>query len=295
MSNRAPANSPPARRSCLSVPASSPDKLAKARERGADEVVIDLEDSVAPDAKHRARDAVVRELAGWSGPGVSVRINAPRTRWCHLDLAELVELEREQVTVVVPKVESAGDMAFLDRLLDGLEAASGRSHPLRVQALLETPAGLAQADEIAAASPRLEALILGYADLAASLGRTSAGAAVLDAWLPAQHTVLVAARQHGLQAIDGPYLGTAVDDSFREAAQRTRDLGFAGKWALHPAQVAALNELFSPSDEELAHARAVIDALDESERAGAGAVALDGEMLDEAVRLSALRVLARSS
>jgi citrate lyase subunit beta / citryl-CoA lyase len=293
MSNLAPASPPPARRSCLSVPASSASKLAKARELGADEVVIDLEDSVAPDAKHRARDATVHELADWAGPGVSVRINAPRTRWCHLDLAELVALERELVSVVVPKVESAGDMAFLDRLLDGLEAASGRSHPLRLQALLETPAGLARADEIAAASPRLETLILGYADLAASLGRTTTGAALLDAWLPAQHTVLVAARRHGLQAIDGPYLGTGDDEPFRAAAQRARELGFDGKWAIHPAQVPALNELFSPSEQELAHARAVIDALSEAERAGAGAVALEGEMLDEAVRLSALRVLAR--
>ncbi len=293
MSNLAPANPLPARRSCLSVPASSPSKLAKARELGADEVVIDLEDSVAPDAKHRAREAAMRELAGWSGPGVSVRINAPRTPWCHLDLAGLVGLERERITVVVPKVESAGDIAFVDRLLDGLEAADDRSSPLRVQALLETPAGLAHAEQIAAASSRLEALILGYADLAASLGRTTGGAALLDAWLPAQHTVLVAARQHGLQAIDGPYLGTADDGPFRAAAQRARDLGFDGKWAIHPAQVAALNELFSPTDEELAHARAVVDALAESERAGAGAVALEGEMLDEAVRLSALRVLAR--
>ncbi len=293
MSHPAPASPPPARRSCLSVPASSASKLAKARELGADEVVIDLEDSVAPEAKHRAREAARGELAGWSGPGVSVRVNAPRTRWCHLDLAELVALERQMVSVVVPKVESAGDMAFLDRLLDGLEAAHGRSHPLRLQALLETPAGLAHADEIAAASPRLEALILGYADLAASLGRTTAGAAALDGWLPAQHTVLVAARQRGLQAIDGPYLGTADDEPFRAAAQRARDLGFDGKWAIHPAQVAALNELFSPSEQELAHARAVIDALAESERAGAGAVALEGEMLDEAVRLSALRILAR--
>ena len=102
MSHPAPASPPPARRSCLSVPASSASKLAKARELGADEVVIDLEDSVAPEAKHRARDAAMRELAGWSGPGVSVRVNAPRTRWCHLDLAELVALERQMVSVVVP-------------------------------------------------------------------------------------------------------------------------------------------------------------------------------------------------
>jgi citrate lyase subunit beta/citryl-CoA lyase len=293
MSHSAPASPPPARRSCLSVPATSERKLAKARETEADEVVIDLEDSVAADAKGDARNAAVGALENWSGPGVSVRINPPRSPWCHLELAALATLGSQPATVVVPKVESAGDLAFLDRLLDGLEAGAGRSAPLGVQALSETPAGLARAGEIAAASPRLEALILGYADLAASLGRSTAGAALLDGWLPAQHALLVAAREHGLQAIDGPYLGTAVDESFSRAAKRARDLGFDGKWAIHPAQVAALNELFSPSEEELAHARAVIDALAESERAGTGAVALDGEMLDEAVRLSALRVLAR--
>jgi citrate lyase subunit beta/citryl-CoA lyase len=295
MSHPAPASPPPARRSCLSVPASSPRKLAKARELVADEVVIDLEDSVAADAKDAARDAAVRELAGWSGPGVSVRINPPRSPWCHQELAALAGLGGQPAAIVVPKVESAGDLAFLDRLLDGLEAATGRAQPLRVQALLETPAGLARAGEIAGASPRLDALILGYADLAASLGRSAEGAALLDAWLPAQHTVLVAAREHGLQAIDGPYLGTAADAAFRAAARRARDLGFDGKWAIHPAQVAALNELFSPSEAELAHARAVIDALGESERAGAGAVALDGQMLDEAVRRSAMGVLIRAS
>ncbi len=293
MSHSAPASPPPARRSCLSVPATSERKLAKAREAGADEVVIDLEDSVAPEAKDGARDAVVRALVDWSGPSVSVRINPPRSPWCHLELAALAALEGRPTTVVVPKVHSAGDLAFLDRLLDGLEAAAGRPSPLRIQALIESPEGLAHVKEIAAASPRLETLIIGYADLAASLGRSGAGAALLDAWLPAQHAVLVAAREYGLQAIDGPYLGTTVDEPFRRTAERARDLGFDGKWAIHPAQVAALNEVFSPSPEELAHARAVIDALATSERAGAGVVALHGEMLDEAVRRSALRVLAR--
>lgn len=295
MSHLAPASPPPARRSCLSVPASSPRKLAKARDLAADEVVIDLEDSVAADAKDAARDAAARALAGWSGPGVSVRVNPPRTPWCHQELAALAALITQPAAVVVPKVQSAGDLAFLDRLLDGLEAASGRAQPLRLQALLETPTGLARAEEIAGASPRLEALILGYGDLAATLHRSTAGAALLDGWLPAQHTVLVAARRHGLQAIDGPYLGTSVDESFRASVQRARDLGFDGKWAIHPTQLPTLNELFSPSDEELAHAQAVIDALAGAERDGAGAVALGGEMLDEAIRRSALGVLARAS
>jgi citrate lyase subunit beta / citryl-CoA lyase len=282
----------PARRSCLSVPASSERKLEKAPTVGADEIVIDLEDAVAPDAKDAARAAAVAALRTWPGGTVSVRVNAPRSAWCHLDVAALAGLP---ASVVVPKVESAGDLAFVDRLLDGCEAAAGGARAVRVQALIETAAGLAQVSEIAGASERLDALIIGYADLAASLGRSAAATSDLDAWRPAQETVLVAARAHGLQAIDGPYLGIAVDDAFTAAASRVRDLGFDGKWAIHPSQVAALNELFTPSDEEVTRARAVVEALDRAEReSGQGAVALDGEMLDEAVRVAALRVLARA-
>jgi citrate lyase subunit beta/citryl-CoA lyase len=160
--------------------------------------------------------------------------------------------------------------------------------------LIETAAGLGRVYEIAGSSERVDALILGYADLAASLGRAQAVAGDPDTWRPAQEAILVAARAHGVQAIDGPYLGIPVDEGFRTAAVRARDLGFDGKWAIHPSQVPALNELFTPSAEEVERARAIIAALDRAEReAGQGAVALDGEMLDEAIRVAALRVLAR--
>jgi citrate lyase subunit beta / citryl-CoA lyase len=287
----------PARRSCLSVPGSSQRKLEKAPGVGADEVIVDLEDAVAPSAKDGARAAAVASLASpaWDGVTVSVRVNAPRSAWCHLDVAALATVPDRPASVVVPKVQSAHDVAFVERLLDGVEAAAGRLRPLRVQALIETAAGLAHVGEIARASPRLDALILGYADLAASLGRSGAAQADLDGWRPGQDAVLVAARAHGLQAIDGPHLGVAVDEAFIAAATRARDLGFDGKWAIHPAQVATLNELFTPSAEEVQRARAVVDALARAERdTGEGAVALDGEMLDEAVRTAALRVLARA-
>jgi citrate lyase subunit beta/citryl-CoA lyase len=282
---------PPARRSCLSVPGSSERKLAKAAGLAADEVVVDLEDAVAAAAKDEARAATVAALEGWSGSEVAVRVNGPGTPWCHLDVAAMGALAQRPGSIVVPKVEGAGDLAFVDRLLDGVEAASGRQRPLRVQALIETAAGLARVQEIAAASQRLDALVLGYADLAASLG----GARDLDAWLPAQHALVVAARSNGLQAIDGPYLGVEPDERFHAAAARARDLGFDGKWAIHPSQVPALNELFSPSEAEIERARAVVAALERAEReSGQGAVSLDGEMLDEAVRAAALRVLARA-
>src|SRR5690606_25784967 len=144
---------------------------------------------------------------------------------------------------------------------------------------------------IASASPRLEALILGYADLAASLGRRPEGGEQHDAsWDAARDTVLTAARSCGLRAVDGPFLGIAPDDAFLAAARRARALGFDGKWAIHPSQIAALNELFSPSEAEVERARRIVGALAEAEAGGAGAVSLDGEMLDEAVRRRALDV-----
>jgi citrate lyase subunit beta / citryl-CoA lyase len=284
---------PPRRRACLVVPGSAPDKLASASRRGADEVVIDLEDAVIPAAKADARAAVLEALAtlDWSDVAVSVRVNAPRTPWCHADLAALAGAAPALRSVVVPKVESADDLAFAERLLDGAEAAADRARPLRVQALIETAAGVAAAPAIAGASPRLEALVVGYADLAVALGRTRAGAGELALWDPIREAVLVAARAHDLQAIDGPHLGLAPDEAFHAAAGRAREQGFDGKWAIHPAQLEPLRERFSPNEDEVAHARAVIGALAAAERAGQGAVALDGRMLDEPVRLAALRVL----
>jgi citrate lyase subunit beta/citryl-CoA lyase len=287
------------RRSCLSVPGSSEKMLAKAPGLGADELVLDLEDAVAPEAKEAARALVVQALASdaYAACTVAVRVNQPGTPWCHEDLAALARAPRPPASVVLPKVEGPGDLAFADRLLDGAERGAGHEPPvMRIQALIETAAGLARVLESAAASPRLESLILGYADLSASLGRSAAGARDLDGWRAAQDAVLVAARANGLQAIDGPWLGVAVDEAFTAAAARARDAGFDGKWAIHPSQVAALNELFTPSAEELERARAVIAALDAAERdEGRGAVALDGQMLDEAVRVAALRTLARAA
>jgi len=272
--------------------------VAKATTLAADEVVLDLEDAVVPAEKDSARARVGRALEGqaWQGRRASIRVNAPGTPWCHADLIAAASFGPALGSVVVPKVESAGDLAFVERLLDGAERAAGRERPLRVQALIETAAGLSRVQEIAGASERLDALILGYADLGASLGRSTAGAADLDGWRPAQEAVLLAARAHDLQAIDGPYLGIEPDERFLAAATRGRDAGFDGKWAIHPRQVPVLDELFTPTEAELAHAHAVVAALDEAARvSGRGAVALDGQMLDEPVRVAALRTLARAA
>lgn len=287
----------PSRRSCLSLPGSSAKMLGKAPTLPADELIVDLEDAVVPGAKQEARELVVESLGGaaFEGKQVSVRVNAPRSPWCHLDIAAIGARPGAVRALVIPKVEGPGDLAFVDRLLDGVEAAAGGGVGLRTQALIENAAGLARVGEIAASSARLDSLIIGYADLKASLGRSGAGAADLDAWRPTQDAVLIAARANGLQAIDGPFLGVKVEPGFEAAVARVRDLGFDGKWAIHPAQLEHLNAAFSPTAEEVEWARKVIATMGEAEREGGrGAVALDGEMLDEAVTAAARRILARA-
>jgi citrate lyase subunit beta/citryl-CoA lyase len=278
------------RRACLSVPGDSERMLAKGAGIEVDEVVIDLEDAVLPERKALARELAVSALAGseWRAGAVSVRVNVAGSPWCHEDVAALAAGPRRPDTIVLPKVESAGDLAFAERLLAGCERAGGGGERIGVQALIETAAGVARVVEIAGASERLVGLILGYADLDASLG----GSRDASMWGPVQDAVLVAARAHGLQAIDGPFLGVADDGAFRAAAGRAAALGFDGKWAIHPVQVGALLELFSPSADEVARAQAVIDSLGDGAR---GAVTLDGAMVDEAVRLAAERVLARAA
>jgi citrate lyase subunit beta/citryl-CoA lyase len=282
-----------ARRSCLSVPGSSEAMLAKAALLPVDEVVIDLEDSVAPAAKGEARDVVAGLLArdAMPAPAVAVRINAIDSPWFEEDVSELAGGVGTRIgSLVVPKVESAGDLARVTELLDSLgEPAAG----VHLQALVETAGGLLRAGEIAASSSRLETLILGYADLAASLGRLP-GPDSADRWLHAQETLLVAARAYGLQAIDGPYLGIRDDDGLRVRADRVRALGFDGKWAVHPVQIEAINESFTPTLDEFERASAVVDALDRAAEGEArGAVELDGAMVDEASRKLALQIVAR--
>ena len=281
---------PWARRSALSVPGSSQRMLEKALQLPADEIVIDLEDAVAADAKDDARDLVADFLTpDRPTPGlVAVRINALASAWGERDVVELARRCGSRIdSLVVPKVESTQDILHVQRLL---ESAGQHAMHVRLQALIETAAGLVRAAEIAAATPRLEGLILGYADLAASLGRAP-GPIAPERWLYAQETVLVAARASGLQATDGPYLDIRDDAGLRMRAEHVRTLGFDGKWAVHPDQLAVINAVFTPAEEEVARAQAVIDALEGAE--GRGAVALDGEMLDEASRKLAARIVAR--
>lgn len=286
--------SPSAQRCCLSVPASDERKIAKALGLDVDEIVFDLEDGVAPGRKVEARSILVSALASHDGktPSVAVRINQTGTQWCLEDVLACIAEPRIS-SIVVPKVESTSDLNFIDRLLDGAEAGASRHKPLKVQVLIESAQGLANLREIAKASRRTTSLILGYADLAASLGtRTPVQA---NAWLPAQHRLLTIARATGLNAIDGPYLLVDSGPQFLAHLQHAAALGFDGTWVIHPGQISTAMTEYTPPAAELARARRILSAMNEGHSRGVGAVSLDGQMLDEALAVSARRVLARSA
>lgn len=267
--------------------------LAKARSLPADEIVIDLEDSVAEGAKDEARAAALAAIAegGWAERSIAVRINAIESPWWERDVTDLAQLDDGgPATLVVPKVESATEVEAVERVLDAAEEKRPAGSRIGLQALVETARGLVNAREIAGAGPRLESLIVGYADLAASLGRPAGAEYSGDRWHWVRETVLVNARAAGLAAIDGPWLEIADDQGMRESASSARALGFDGKWAIHPGQIEALNEVFSPTREEFERARSVLDALEASRD---GAVKLDGAMVDEASRKQAAAIVAR--
>jgi citrate lyase subunit beta/citryl-CoA lyase len=267
--------------------------LAKATELPADELVLDLEDAVAPSQKPEARARVAALLGrpAFADRTVAVRVNAIGTPWCREDVAAVVATRHPPLTLVVPKVENAGDLALVDRMLDDAEATSGAASNVGVQALIETALGLANVQAIAAASARLRSLILGYADLASSLRRKPDSG---RSWMFAQELMLLAARANGLQAIDGPFMEIGDNDRLRAECEAVRDLGFDGKWAIHPSQIEILNDAFTPGREEVEGARALIAHLNESREAGAGASAFRGRMVDEAMRAGALDTLARA-
>ncbi|MBS1843635.1 MAG: CoA ester lyase [Actinobacteria bacterium] len=277
------------RRASLIVPGSAADKIEKARSIEVDEIVIDLEDAVVAGAKEEARARAVEAIStgNWLAEGISIRVNGIGTEWHDGDLAALADCHGRLASVVLPKVESPSTVAAVDCALSGHDDRG----EIGLQLLIENATGLLSVSEIAAASDRVRSLIIGYADLAASLGRRKG----FDhsGWATARELVLVAARSNDLQAIDGPHLGIKVDADLKAGVEEARRSGFDGKWAIHPAQLATLTTAFTPDEDEVRHAREVLDQLARAEaEAGQGAVALDGQMLDEAVRLSALRILA---
>lgn len=274
-------------RSTLSVPATDSHKITKALKAGADEVVLDLEDAVAPADKERARQVLVDFDWPTELPSLAVRVNAPRSPWCHSDVEAVAKSGIPVTSIVLPKVGSRADIGFLERLLDGVETGD----PLAVHALVETASGAVSLGDITSARERLTGLIIGYADLAASIGRRSG--APTHSWIAIQHEVLAHARASGVLAIDGPHLGVAVDDSFLQGVEHAASLGFDGKWVIHPRQVETVNTMFEPSEDEIVHARAVLNVLENGRVIGRGAVQLDGQLVDEAMAVAARRTLGR--
>ena len=255
----------------------------KAAGSAADEVVFDLEDAVAPEAKEDARRQVAATLARseWSGRAVAVRINPVGSDEHAGDLRAMAEIGPiPALSVVLPKAERASESSGLAEALPGVP----------VQALIETPAGLLAAPEIARADG-VVALILGYADLAAALGRRGAERD-RTRWVVHQEALLAAARAAGIQAIDGPWFGLGDLGGLRAAARNAKELGFDGGWAIHPEQVGPLNDAYSASAEELEWARAVEAAVAEAGATGAAVARLDGAMVDEAMARQARRLLA---
>lgn len=292
------------RRTCLSVPGSSDKMIAKAKTLAADQVFLDLEDAVATDAKAEARSRVAAALAepGWSERALrGVRVNDWTTPWTHADVIEVVAGAGAQLDVIVlPKVSDATHVHALDLLLTQLE----RTHDLPVGRIgiepqIEDAKGLVNINAIAAA-PRVQALVLGPGDMAASLnmrtlevGGQPDGYDIGDAHHHVLMTILVAARAHGINAIDGPYVKVRDVEGFRRVAGRSAALGYDGKWVLHPDQIAAGNDLFSPRQADYDRAELILEAYAwHTSRAGGarGAVMLDDEMIDEASRKMALVV-----
>jgi len=266
-----------ARRACLTVPASSERLLAKARTLPADEVIVDLEDAVAPAAKDTARDLAAAALcAGSIGRTSALRVNARATPWWEDDLRAAAAARPD--VVVLPKVESPDDVSAAAELLPA---------GIGLEAQIETARGLAAVDEIAACGHGLEALVLGPADLAASLGLPvlTIGAGVSDHVLA---RVVSAARAFGLQAIDGPYGRLGDDLGLVLSARRALAHGCDGKWVIHPRQIEAVNLLFTPSPAEVARARRILEAT-------GGAARFEGELVDEASRRLAESLLSRAA
>ncbi|GGQ39851.1 citrate lyase subunit beta/citryl-CoA lyase [Actinomadura coerulea] len=292
------------RRTTLAVPGSNPRFIEKAQGLPADEIFLDLEDAVAPSAKEGARATVVAALneGDWTGRTRVVRVNDLDTHWAYRDVIEVVEGAGANLdAVMLPKVSDASHVQWLDRLLTQIERATGLpAGRIGIEAQIEDARGMVNVDAIAASSPRLEALVLGPGDLMASInmktlvvGEQPPGYTEGDAYHYILMRILMAARAHDLQAIDGPYFNVRDVEAFTRVAERSAALGFDGKWVLHPSQIEAGNAVFSPSQDDYDRAELILDAYEHSLGEGRGAARLGDEMIDEASRKMALVVAAK--
>jgi malyl-CoA/(S)-citramalyl-CoA lyase len=292
-------------RSELAVPATRPRFFEKAAEGAADALFLDLEDAVAPGQKHEARARAIEALqqVAWGTKTVAVRVNGLDTPWALQDIADIARQAPRLDLILLPKTSSAADVRFVDQLLTLIERETGREKRIGLEVLIETARGVANVEEIAQASGRLEAMIFGVGDYSIDMrtqdrvfGRPNSRYAVLtdadgdglrhrhwnDQWHFAMARIANACRAWGLRPIDGPYTDYADAEGYLACAERARALGFEGKWAIHPSQIALANEVFSPSQGDLEWAGRATELLARSTREGQGAVGADGVLFDMA-------------
>jgi citrate lyase subunit beta / citryl-CoA lyase len=284
-----------ASRSLLAVPASNLEMAGKALVSAADSVFLDLEDAVAPEEKAGARKGVVRALMelDWRNRPTLYRANALDTPYFYRDLIEVVEKAGDRLDkVLIPKVQRPEDLHVAATLLSQIELAVGlESGKVRIEGQIESAEGLVNIDGIARATNRLEALHFGPGDFAASLRMPYRSIGAMDEWdetYPGHRfhhvmqRIVVAARAAGLRAVDGPLADYRDEEGLRQSCMIARSLGFDGKWCIHPAQIEAVNEIFSPTEREIEWAERVVRAYEEASAAGTGAVSVDGQMIDAA-------------
>lgn len=304
-------------RSELAVPGSNVRMLEKAPNLGADIVMLDLEDAVAPDDKEQARRNIVDALReqDWSRCSVSVRINGLDTHYCYRDVVDVVEQAGAHVdTILIPKVGRPGDVQLVATLLDQIEVAMGLERRIGIAVLIETAMGMVNVDEIATACPeRMEAMVFGVADYAASIqshtasiGGVDRNYSVLtdghaddrerhwgDQWHYPLARIAVTCRAHGLRPIDGPFGDFTDAEGFIAAARRAAVLGYEGKWAIHPSQIELANEVFTPDERLIDRTHRIIAAMKDAAAEGRGAVSLDGRLIDAASIRMAENLLAK--
>ncbi|MDP2739877.1 MAG: L-malyl-CoA/beta-methylmalyl-CoA lyase [Pseudorhodobacter sp.] len=279
-------------------PGSRPAIFEKMAAGAADVINLDLEDSVAPDDKPLARKNIIAAShdVDWGTKYLSVRINALDTPYWYRDVVDLLEQGAERIDqIMIPKVGCAADVYAVDALVTAVENAMGRKKRISLEVIIESAAGIAHVEEIAASSPRLQAMSLGAADFAASMGMTTTGIGGTqenyymlregqkywpDPWHWAQTAIVAACRTHGVLPVDGPFGDFSDDEGFRAQALRSATLGMVGKWAIHPKQVALANEVFTPSAAAVAEAREILVAMEAARARGEGATVYKGRLVD---------------
>jgi malyl-CoA/(S)-citramalyl-CoA lyase len=291
-------------RSELAVPGSEPRYIDGASRSGADVIFLDLEDAVAPSKKEQARKQVVEALhdIDWTGRTISVRINGLDTQYMYRDVVDVMERAGDKLDLImIPKVGTASDVYAVDALVSGIESAKGFKKRVGFELIIETALGMQNIAEISKASPRIESLHFGVADYAAStqartvsIGGANPDYQMLtdadengsrsthwgDMWHFAMSRIVMAARANGLRPVDGPFGDVSDPDGFESQARRSAALGFEGKWAIHPSQIDLANREFSPSETDVERARGILDAMEEAQRCGRGAVTYNGKMID---------------